>query len=307
LVPLAEAARRAAAGDLEARVAGPLGRDEIGRFGAVFNRMMTDLQANVAGRIEATAARQAVESELEVALKIQRTLLPAPFPVIRGVEIATRFVPARYVAGDFYDHFHLGPDTLVVAIADVSGKGVAASLFMAAARTSIRNFTRPGVSPAQTLAAVNRALFEDNRQLVFVTTFLAHYELPTGRLTYVNAGHNLPYVLRSGGTPEVLGDSTGPLLAVFEGAEFGDREAQLGDGDTLVLYTDGVVEASDPGGELYGEERLEVLLRSNAAASPEALCTQITDAVQQHCRGAPQDDVTLLALRRQGLLTVAPG
>ncbi|MGY6215944.1 SpoIIE family protein phosphatase [Methylolobus aquaticus] len=301
LVPLAEAARHAAAGDLDARVAGPLGGDEIGRFSMVFNRMMADLKANVAGRIEATAARQAVESELEVALKIQRTLLPAPFPVVPGVEIATRFVPARYVAGDFYDHFLLGPETLVVAIADVSGKGVAAALFMAAARTSIRNFTRPGVSPAQTLAAVNRALFEDNRQLVFVTTFLGHYDLPTGRLTYANAGHNLPYVVRSDGTPEVLGDSTGPLLAVFDNAEFGDRQAQLGDGDTLVLYTDGVVEASDPGGELYGEERLEALLRSNAAASPEALCTRITETVKQHCVGAPQDDVTLLVLRRQAL------
>jgi sigma-B regulation protein RsbU (phosphoserine phosphatase) len=95
------------------------------------------------------------------------------------------------------------------------------------------------------------------------------------------------------------------LLAVFSDAEFGDREAQLGAGDTLVLYTDGVVEASDPGGVLYGEERLEVLLRSHAAASPETLCTHITETVHEHCMGAPQDDVTLLALRRQPV-TVVP-
>ena len=298
LIPLAEAARRAAHGDLDARVPGPLGRDEIGRFAMVFNRMMGDLKASVAARLEATAARQAVESELAVALKIQRTLLPGPLVSAPGVEVATRFVPARFVAGDFYDHFWLSPDTLAVAIADVSGKGVAAALFMAAARTSLRNFTRSGASPAESLAAINRALFEDNRELVFVTAFAGHYHLPSGTLVYANAGHNVPYVIRHGGTPEALGESTGPLLAVFPDASFENRTVTLAAGDTLVLYTDGVVEASDHRDELYGEERLETLLRRQCDDGVEALCDRIIEAVQQHCEGAPQDDVTLLVLRR---------
>ena len=298
LIPLAEAARKAAAGDLDTRVAGPLARDEIGRFGAIFNRMMADLQANVAGRIEAVAARQAVESELEMAREIQQTLLPAPFPSIADIAIATRFVPARHVAGDFYDHFQLDSSTLVVAIADVSGKGVAAALFMSAARTSLRNFSRAGVGPGETLKSVNRALFQDNRHLVFVTAFVAHYHIPTGRLIYANAGHNIPYRVRADGTPEPMGDATGPLLAVFEKGEFADREARLEPGETLVLYTDGVVEAGNADGELYGEARLESLLRRNAGESPDGLCVKITASVQAHCGGAPQDDVTLLLLRR---------
>jgi sigma-B regulation protein RsbU (phosphoserine phosphatase) len=186
-----------------------------------------------------------------------------------------------------------------VAIADVSGKGVSAALFMAAARTSLRNFSRRGISPAETLEAVNRALFADNSQVMFVTAFLGHYHVPSGRLVYANAGHNIPYVLRADGVAERLGDPTGPLLAVFEEVRFANREAQLGEGEMLVLYTDGIVEASDAKGVLYGEARFEALLGRSVQETPEALCTKITDVVHYHCAGAPQDDVTLLVLLRR--------
>jgi sigma-B regulation protein RsbU (phosphoserine phosphatase) len=306
LIPLGTVARQVAAGDLGARVKRPSRQDEIGRFATVFNRMMDDLQANIAGRLEATAARQAVESELELALKIQKTLLPGPFPADDAVHIATGFLPAKYVAGDFYDHFRLGPDTLVVAVADVSGKGVAAALFMAAARTALRNFSRTGVSPAETLEGVNRSLCAENRHVMFVTAFVGHYHIPSGRLVYANAGHNIPYRVRPGAGADPLGDATGPLLAVFEDARFANREMQLSHGDTLVLYTDGVVEAADAGGTLYGDERLEGLLGRHAESSADALCSAVADSVLSYCNGAPQDDVTLLVLRCSKANRAAP-
>lgn len=298
LQALAETAQKVAEGKLDTRVEGPLGDDEIGRFSRDFNRMIASLEENVAARLSDAAARQAVESELAIGLQIQRSLLPKPYDGSPAVEIAGDFMPARFVAGDFYDWFQIDRDTIGIVIADVSGKGVPAALFMAVTRTMLRSYSASTRSPAETLMSLNGSLFEDNAPMMFVTAFYGRYHIPTGRLTYANAGHNPPYIIRANGAVESLGDSTGPLLAVFADARIADREAQLQQGDGLVLYTDGVTDATDPDGRMYDEKRLELVLKSVTGDSAAVICERIRYAVGDHCKGPPQDDVTLLVLRR---------
>ncbi len=299
LVRLARATRQVAAGDWSVRIPGPFPRDEIGRVMGLFNRMLARLQASMNREMAATVARERVESELTVALRIQQSLLPSPFAADQPVAIASYYEPARFVAGDFYDYFLLDADTLVLAIADVSGKGISAALFMAAASTCLRNFSSPDLGPGATLAAVNRALARSNRESLFLTLFLAHVHLPSGRMTYANGGHNGPYLLRPDGSIQALEEPTGPLLAVFEAADYGERSLGLGSGESLVLYTDGVPEASDLTGALYGEARFETLLAGLANRSPEQITEAIAAAVHDYCQGPAQDDLTLLVLQRR--------
>lgn len=298
LKALAEAAHQVSEGRLDVRVEEPLPPDEIGQFSRVFNRMVVDLKDNVAARLSEAAARQAVESELAIALQIQRTMLPGPYSGAPAIEIAGNFLPARYVAGDFYDWFHVDENTVGLVIADVSGKGVPAALFMAVVRTSLRTLSADAGGPADTLTSLNRALVQENPLTVFVTVFYAHYHIPSGRLVYANAGHTSPYVVRADGAVESLGGSTGCLLAVFADAGISESSAELQPGDTLVLYTDGVIDASDPEGRFYDEKRLELVLKNAAGESPAEVCERINYAVSDHCQGALQDDVTLLVMRR---------
>ncbi len=295
---LAEAAHQVAGGNLDIQVKEPLPGDEIGQFSRVFNNMVRDLKDNVDARLRETAARQVVESELDIALQIQRTLLPKAYVGLPTVDLAGTSIPARYVAGDFYDWFDLDDETLGIAIADVSGKGIPAALFMAVTRTTLRTFGTRARSPAETLNALNKALFEDNPLVMFVTAFYAHYHIPTGRLVYANAGQNIPYVVRDQSGPEPLGTSTGRLLGVFPDAGISDAEAELQPGESLVLYTDGVTDASDPEGRFFDEKRLELVLRNAANENARTICERIGYAVGDHCRGAMQDDVTLVVVKR---------
>lgn len=295
---LADAARQVADGNLDTRVKEPLPSDEIGQFSRVFNTMVGDLKTNIDARLQETAARQAVESELDIALQIQRSLLPKAYAGTPVIDLAGTSIPARYVAGDFYDWFELDGENLGLVIADVSGKGIPAALFMAVARTSLRTYGGTSQSPAETLNALNRALFDDNPMLMFVTAFYAHYHIPTGRLVYANAGHNVPYIIREENGPELIGTSTGRLLGVFADAEITNAEAELRAGETLVLYTDGVTDASDPEGRFFDEKRLELVLKNTVNENASTICERVGYAVGDHCRGAIQDDVTLVVMKR---------
>lgn len=298
ITALGEAAQKVSEGRLDVRVEEPLGDDEIGRFARTFNRMLADLKENVASRLHDAAARQNVETELAIARKIQQSLLPEPYADTLAVEISGDVIPAPNVAADFYDWFRIDGDTLGVAIADVSGRGIAAAQFMAAIRNSLRGYGAGTRGPAEALTALNRSLTDDKSLTMFVTVFYGHYHIPSGRLLYANAGHNPPYIVRSNGVVESLGDATGPLLAVLAEALITDGEARLEQGDALVLYSDGVTEACDPDGRPYDEKRLELALKNGAGESAEAICARIRYAVGDHCKGPPQDDVTLLVLRR---------
>ncbi|RLJ62667.1 SpoIIE family protein phosphatase [Sulfurisoma sediminicola] len=300
LVRLGETARQVAGGNLAARAQDVSGHDEIGRFATVFNRMLDELDAATAARIREAAARQAVESELKVALEIQRSLLPhvfPPFPDHSEFELYAICNPALSMSGDFYDFFLLDENTLVLLIADVCGKGVPAAMFMAVARTTLRNLGRPGLSPAQVLEAANQALVAENEQGMFVTLFLAHYDLASGALRYAGAGHPPPCLVRSDGEVARL-PSHGGLFGVFAEARYEMGESRLEPGDALVLYTDGVTEAHDAGGTLYGEARLATLLQDAASQPAESICRAVVADVDAYRADGRQDDVTLLVLRR---------
>ena len=214
--------------------------------------------------------------------------------------------PAKMVAGDFFDFFFVEENRLALVMADVAGKGIPAALYMAVARTKLRDFAVPGKTPAEIVTALNRRLAEDNERAMFLTLFLGLYDVETGELAYANAGHNPPYIVRGSNRLETL-DPTGPVVAAFPQAEFRTEVRRLDPDDLLFTFTDGVTEAYSQGGPLFGEERLERLLREIDSDSPEAVCEAIVDAVNEFSSGELKDDVTALALRRVARLAATGG
>ena len=291
-----------ASGDLGGRIAGPFPAHELGRVQALFNRMLWRLQASLEREQLERAARDRLEQELELARRIQRTLLPAALPGDPRLQLAARCLAAGTVGGDFYDVHWLDASTLAVAIADVAGKGMPAALFMAAACGALRSLGRADQGPAATLEALNAALAEGNGECLFLTLALLHWHLPTGRVLLANGGHPPPLLQRASGAIEELGPPTGPLLAAFAGARYGELSCQLDPGDGLVLFTDGVTEPADGEGAPFGEEGLQRLLAAHPGADPEALAELITQAVLAHGGSRDgtqlQDDLTLVVLRR---------
>ena len=297
---LATAAQELAKGNLEVQVPASWGHDEIREFADTFNTMVRDLKGNIEERIRATAARESLERELQVARQIQASLLPMtrpPFPEHTQFALDALNEPAKIMTGDFFDFWFVEENVLALVVADVCGKGVPAAMFMAIARTILRNFPAVEHSPAEALTLTNRILAGDNEEQMFVTVFFAHYHVDTGVLEFTNAGHNPPYLVRRDGSIAPLG-STGPFLGVWEDAEFENGQASLGIGDLLVAYTDGVTEAADEQAVLLGEERLMKLLAAIHTQTVEEICRRILQEVNEYRVSKDQDDVTLLALKR---------
>jgi phosphoserine phosphatase RsbU/P len=298
---LTVAAESLAGGNLDTRVSGVTGSDEIARLAGTFNTMVADLKVSVEGRIREEAARKQVEGELHAARDIQETLLPSMLPpdADRPFTLHAVNAPAKLVAGDFFDFFLVDRRRLAVVMADVSGKGVPAALYMAVTRTKLRDFASADKTPAETVAEVNRCLAKDNDRDMFVTLFFGYYDTLSGELVYVNAGHNPPCLVRQDGSLETL-DPTGPLVGPFADAAFEDARVVLSPRDLLVLYTDGVTEAVAPDGGFFSEERLQNLLRSLATRPAEAVCRAAIEAVRAFSPGDLADDATVLALARLG-------
>lgn len=300
---LAAAVGRLGGGDLDARAVGVESRDEIGDLARAFNTMTVQLKEHVEALTRETAAREQVESELRVARAIQKSLLPSTFPPFPGhTEFMLHAInaPARRVAGDFFDFF-LAPDgTLAFVIADVSGKGVPAAMFMAVARTLLRDLAARIQSPGELLARANKQLLESNNEGMFVTLFFGRYDPATGRVRYANAGHPPPIVVRPDGSTRPFGESTGTILGAIDGAAYEDREESLQPGESVVLYTDGVPEAKRPGpaGRFLGDAPFRELLSRHAADDPEQLCAAIVKMVSEFQDHELYDDVTVLVLKR---------
>lgn len=299
---LARAVRRVSAGDFRARVLGAESNDEIGDVARAFNDMVDHLNDHVRRLSVEVAARQAVESEIRVARTIQQSMLPDPaeLPALPGLELHAVNLPARHVAGDFYDFFPAAdPHCLGLTIADVSGKGVPAALYMAAARTVVRNLAASGkLPPEDVLARANDVLLQGNDNCMFVTLLLGYFHAPTGKLTYANAGHCLPVLLDPDGSTRLVEPSTGPLLGALESARFTGETLTLQPGQTLVLYTDGVIEAFSPDGQMFGTHRLREFLAQHPADPLADLAEQLVQTVDLYEDHHHYDDVTLLLLRR---------
>jgi sigma-B regulation protein RsbU (phosphoserine phosphatase) len=239
-----------------------------------------------------------IEKEIGLARTIQATLLPQSPPRIPGAELAGVCLPARNVGGDYYDLLSLPGGRACILVADVSGHNVGAALMMAVTRAALRAEIDRGDDPAEVLARANRLLDGDlARAELFVSVFVAIYDPPRRLLSWASAGHNPGMLLRSGASaPETL-DAEGMLFGVLGDAAFERREATLADGDLLLLYTDGLTEARNPAGEMFGEPRLEAALAAAAARATAEVPRALIDAVDAHTGAAPDDDRTAVVLR----------
>lgn len=299
LARLASAVEHLGEGDLEAHVSGIETNDEIGDLAGAFNRMVADLKVHVDALARETAAREAVESELRVARDIQTSLLPTNFPEDEAFELHAINLSARQVAGDFFDFFFRDDGTLVVIMADVSGKGVPAALYMAVARTVLRHVCSTNDSLGTAMTVANTILEENQLGSMYVTLFIGWYDKSSGELRYVNAGHPPPYRIDPSGRVTPFGEVSGTVLGLLPGRNYAEGIERLAPGDRLILFTDGVPEAETAEEEFYGDERFVELLEACAAEGVKEICERVTDAVQEFQEGRLYDDVTVMALGRR--------
>ena len=244
-----------------------------------------------------------IKGDLAVAREIQQAILPRIFPPFpeetTSMDIAAEMNAAKDVGGDFYDFFRIDKDRIGFTIADVSGKGVPAAIFMAVARTLIRATGIRGVSPAECITYCNSLLSQESVNYMFVTVFYGIYNIRTGEVTYTNAGHNPPYLIKANGTVEELPLSKDIVAGAIDDYQYTEETLQLEKGDTLLLYTDGVTEAVDAEVNDYSEDRLKKLLDHSSKLSCQEVVDKVKADVKAFVGEAEQsDDITLLALKR---------
>lgn len=279
-------------------------RNEIGVLASSVGQMELDIEKYVRDLTAVTAERERIGAELSVAFRIQSDILPAVFPAFpdrKDFDIYASMAPAREVGGDFYDFFLIDESRLGLVIADVSGKGVPAALFMMIARTLIRNHVQSGEEPADALTAVNEQLCENNKENMFVTAWLGVLDLSSGQLKFANAGHNPPLFKHGDGEYEYMRVRAGLVLAGMEGIRYRQSSVQLSRGDRIFLYTDGVTEAESQNHIFYGEERLCDVLRGLTESAPEETVAAVDADVRRFAEGAEQvDDITMMCLEYTG-------
>ena len=249
-------------------------------------------------------AEERIDAELAFAKAIQHAALPSvfpPYPERKEFEIFASMHTAKEVGGDFYDFYFVDDENLAFLMADVSGKGIPAAMFMMTAKTFIKSFAESGLSVEQVFTHANAKLCEGNDAGMFVTAWLGILNTKTGQVQFANAGHNPPLVRHADGTYEYLKSRAGFVLAGMEGVRYRKNELTLAPGDAIYLYTDGVTEATNLNEELYGEERLQKVLDIYKDATPETICAEVKKDVDKFVGEAPQfDDITMLAIRYKG-------
>ena len=257
-----------------------------------------------AEKMQSEKEKERIGAELNIATQIQADMLPRIFPAFPDREefdIYATMTPAKEVGGDFYDFFLIDEDHLGLVMADVSGKGVPAALFMVIAKTLIKNRAQMGGGPAEVLQYVNEQLCEGNDAELFVTVWFAILDVKTGKGLAANAGHEHPVIRRAGGKYELSVYHHSPAVATMEGIRFREHEFELHPGDSLFVYTDGVPEATNAGNELFGTDRMLNALNSEPNVSPEKFLRNVREEIDVFVGGAPQfDDITMLGLHYMG-------
>lgn len=275
--------------------------DEIEELSETFEMMTDRLAGYIENITNITAEKERIGAELDIAAKIQISELPREFPAFPDnseFDIYALMTPAKEVGGDFYDYFLVDEDHLAVVIADVSGKGIPAAMFMMIAKNHIKTHAGIGKSPAEILSSANNALCENNDAEMFVTAFVGILEISTGKFTYANAGHNPPLIRRADGGFEWVKMRPCFILGGMEDIRYKQDELYFGKGDILFLYTDGVTEAADKSLELYGNDRLQNALNELSNASPKEIVDSILDRLTEFSKGTEQaDDITMTALQ----------
>lgn len=246
---------------------------------------------------------ESLKDDLAIAGEIQQAILPRefpPFPDLQAeVDIFASMTPAKDVGGDFYDFFRIDDERIGIVMADVSGKGVPAALFMAVSRTVIRSTGLRGLSSSECMTYANKLLCHESLDCMFVTVFYGIYNMKTGEIDYTNAGHNPPYLLRHDNVVEPLQTSTNCMVGVFDDFEYKSDTLVLEPGDALITYTDGVTEAFNNEKQMFNESGLEDTLRSVPGAGSQEIVESIKEDLTDFVDGAPQsDDITILTLKR---------
>ena len=258
---------------------------------------LTEWRAALASRDQLVS----LQRELDVASKMQKSILPTRFPKREDYEVFAHMEPARNVGGDFYDIIQLEGGRLGLCIADVSDKGVPAALFMMSSRTLLKGASIGCENPGDVLREVNDLLRETNETEMFVTLLYGIYDPATGDFTYANGGHNEPLLVRPDGSSSLLPRTGGVILGVIPGIEFNHDTVNLAPGDTLFMYTDGVTEAMDMQAEEFGMERLSDIFAGSPPADAKEITMSVFGAVHDFAGETPQsDDITCLTLHRSG-------
>lgn len=274
--------------------------DEIEELSDSFCQMDAEVREYIQKLSVMTAEKERIGAELSVATQIQADMLPRIFPAFPKrdeFDIYATMTPAKEVGGDFYDFFMVDDDHLMLVIADVSGKGVPAALFMVIAKTLLKNSAEQGLSPKEVFEKVNNQLCENNDEGMFVTVWMGLLEISTGKLICANAGHDDPIVIRNG-KAEIIRQRHGLLMAQMEGIPYREQEIMLQPGDTIFVYTDGVSEATSAANELYGKDRILAALDRAAGKTPEEILAAVKEDVDAFVGDAPQfDDITMLSVK----------
>ena len=245
----------------------------------------------------------ALQNELNIASQMQQSILPAQFPRGPDFQVYASMTPARNVGGDFYDVVHLEDNRIGIAIADVSDKGVPAALYMMSSRTLLKSAAIGCESPSQVLDEVNGLLQDDSDTGMFVTLFYGIYDPATNEFTYANGGHNPPLIVHADGSSTVLAMTGGVALGVVPSIQYEQTTVALSPGDTILLYTDGVTDATNEEGEFFGLERLQVTFAGNPPRDSRAANEAVFEALQNFVGDVAQaDDITCLALSRSELV-----
>jgi sigma-B regulation protein RsbU (phosphoserine phosphatase) len=302
LKELAIAARKLGRGNFNVTIPQITGRDEISEFAGAFSNMLTELKDH----IERQKDMKRIERELDLARNIQLSMLPGSEHDENSDddrhELAPFLLPAKEVGGDFYDFFKIDNDHLCVVIGDVSGKGVAAALFMMVARIILRTTTKNLKSIVDAFNRTNFALAKRNKLNMFVTVWAGIIDLRTGHIDFASAGHNPPAVRHSDGSVEFIKSKAGLVMAAMEETIYKPQTYDLKQGDTLFLYTDGVTEATNSNNVLFGDNRLLATLKMGGERSTADTCTLVKKEIDNFVQDAPQfDDITMLAIKFNGI------
>ncbi|MCL2662238.1 MAG: SpoIIE family protein phosphatase [Oscillospiraceae bacterium] len=278
--------------------------DELQDMSVSFNRMLDAIKHYMQNLEKVTSDRERIATELDVATKIQTGMLPCIFPAFPErdeFDLYASMEPAKEVGGDFYDFFLVDENTLAVVMADVSGKGVPAALFMVITKTLIKNNAQNGKTPAEVFDTVNNLLCENNEAGMFVTAFLGYLDIPTGKFVFVNAGHNPPLIKRAGEHFEWFKTKPGFILAGMEDIVYKQYEAILNKGDELFLYTDGITEAVNNENDLFSDPCLLEAANRYVGMPLKEFTVSIKNEIDIFADGVEQaDDITMLMLRYRG-------
>jgi len=271
--------------------------DEIQELADSFQSMDGELKNYIQELSSVTAEKERIATELNVATQIQKSMLPSEFPSNEQYEVFASMDPAKEVGGDFYDFFMIDKTHLAVVVADVSGKGVPAALFMVIGKTLIKDHSTSDTDPSLIFETVNNLLCQSNKENLFITAFFGILDITTGEFKFVNAGHNFPFICRKDGTTELLEFKSGLILAAMENVKYQTGSTHLNPGDRLFQYTDGITEAMNPQDELFGMERLTKAIKKTRHLTPEELISSIKSEIENFCQGREQfDDITMLCL-----------